>query len=272
MADGYSEGEEIPNMKEYAGGRLILEEVEEGVYQLLLNYPERLNVITLEMRRALGDAVRDLLAARPRVLIVASRGDRAFSAGGDMGEFLKATTADILDWGRTLEELEELPFPTVAELKGYVLGGGLELALSCDIRVASEDAELGLPEVRLGMVPASGGLTRFVKALGPLRSKYYLLLGKRIKAQEALSLGLVDEVVPRARLRERVLEIARELKELPPFALKEAKKLVALIADSPREVGFDLERKTFGVLRYSKDFEEGIKAFFEKRKPAYRGE
>jgi len=170
-----------------------------------------------------------------------------------------------------LVELEELPIPTIAELKGYVLGGGLELALSCDIRIASTNAVIGLPEVRLGMVPASGGLTRFVKALGPLRAKYYILLGKRMTAEEALKLGLVDEVVPPEGLRGRVLEIARELRELPPLALKEAKKLVSMIADAPREVGFDLERKTFGVLRYSRDFEEGIKAFFEKRRPNYTG-
>ncbi|MEM0463181.1 MAG: enoyl-CoA hydratase/isomerase family protein [Pyrobaculum sp.] len=258
-------------MRAYASGKIVVEELEEGVYQLLLNYPEKLNVITLEMRRGIGEAVRDLRNLPAKVVVVASAGDKAFSAGGDMGEFLKTTTADLLEWGRTLVELEELPVPTVAELKGYVLGGGLEFALSCDIRIASEDSVLGLPEVRLGMVPASGGLTRFVKAVGPLRSKYYLLLGKRMSAREAYALGLVDEVVPRESLRSRVLEVARELKELPPFALKEAKKLIALVADAPREVGFDLERKTFGVLRYSRDFEEGIKSFFEKRKPSYKG-
>lgn len=258
-------------MREYAGGRIRLEQVEEGVYQLLINYPEKLNIITLEMRRAIGEALGDLLKTNARVLIVASAGDRAFSAGGDVGEFLRTTTTDLLDWGKTLVELEELPIPTIAELKGYVLGGGLELALSCDIRIASINAVIGLPEVRLGMVPASGGLTRFVKALGPLRAKYYILLGKRLAAEEALRLGLVDEVVPPERLRERVLEIARELRELPPLALKEAKKLISMIADAPREVGFDLERKTFGVLRYSRDFEEGIKAFFEKRRPNYMG-
>jgi len=258
-------------MRSYAGGKILLEELEEGIFQLTLNNPEKLNVITLEMRRALGEALRDVLALGARVLVVSSAGERAFSAGGDMGEFLSTTVADILDWGRTLVELEELPIPTVAELKGYVLGGGLELALSCDIRIAAENAELGLPEVRLGMVPASGGLTRFVKALGPLRAKYYLLLGKRVRASEALSLGLVDEVVPRERLRGRVLEVARELRALPPLAVKEVKKLISLIADAPREVGFDLERKTFGVLRYSRDFEEGIKAFFEKRPPSFMG-
>jgi len=257
-------------MREYAGGKIQLLEIEEGIIQLLINNPD-LNIITLEMRRAIEDAIEDAMKFSPKVVVISSVGDKAFSAGGDLKEFLSTTPTDLLEWGRTLEEVENLPVPTIAELKGYVLGAGLELALSCDIRIAAEDAELGLPEVRLGMVPASGGLTRFVKALGPLRAKYYLLLGKRVRASEALSLGLVDEVVPRERLRSRVLEVARELRALPPFAVKEMKKLISLIADAPREVGFDLERKTFGVLRYSRDFEEGIKAFFEKRPPSFKG-
>ncbi|MFN3804892.1 MAG: enoyl-CoA hydratase/isomerase family protein [Pyrobaculum sp.] len=259
-------------MIQLAGGKVVLEWVEEGIMQLALNYPERHNVITLEMRKAIGEAAGEVAKSGAKVLIISAVGDKAFSAGGDMREFLNVTVADVLEWGRTLTMLEELPVATVAELKGYVLGGGLELAMSCDIRIASEDAELGLPEVRLGMVPASGGLTRVVKALGPLKARYYLLLGKRIKAGDALALGLVDEVVSRQELRGRVLEVARELRSLPPLAVREVKKLVMLIADAPREVGFDLERKTFGVLRYSKDFEEGVKAFFEKRTPKYRGE
>lgn len=259
-------------MKHFADGRVVLDWLEEGIMQLVLNYPERHNVITLEMRKAIGEATAEVAKSGAKVLVVSSAGDKAFSAGGDMREFLNLTTADILEWGKTLTELEELPVATVAELKGYTLGGGFELAMSCDIRIAAEDTELGLPEVRLGMVPASGGVTRFVKALGPLRAKYYLLLGRRINAKEALAIGLVDEVVSRQQLRSRVLEVARELRQLPPLAIREMKKLIALIADTPREAGFDLERKTFGVLRYSRDFEEGIKAFFEKRQPTYRGQ
>jgi 2-oxoglutaroyl-CoA hydrolase len=177
----------------------------------------------------------------------------------------------LIDWGRTIEMIEDMEKPTIALLRGYVLGAGAEIALACDIRVGTPDVEIGLPEIRLGMVPASGGLTKLVKALGPLRARYYLLLGRRIKADEALQLGLIHELVSPERAQERVLEIAKDLLSLSPLALKALKQAIKLIQDAPTEAGYDIERKTFALLRYSQDFREGIMAFKEKRQPRFQG-
>ncbi len=254
----------------YSGGNWVVR-VNDGVAEVVINRPP-LNLITMEMRRDLGRVVDELERDEDvKVVIFRGSGDKAFSAGGDITEFLDSGPRDLIDWGRTIEMIEELSKPTIALLKGYVLGAGTELALACDIRVGTPDVEIGLPEIRLGMVPASGGLTKIVKALGPLRAKYYLLLGKRIKADEALQLGLIHEVVPQDKVYDRVMEIARDLMTLSSLALKALKQAIRLVQDAPSEVGYDIERKTFALLRYSQDFREGITAFKEKRQPKFQG-
>ncbi|GGI86924.1 enoyl-CoA hydratase [Vulcanisaeta souniana JCM 11219] len=256
----------VENM--YSGSGWLVR-VNNGIAEVIINRPP-LNLITLEMRRDLGRIINELEQdSNVRVVIFEGSGDKAFSAGGDVTEFLNTTPNELIDWGRTIEAVENLSKPTIALLRGYVLGAGTELALACDIRVGTPDVEIGLPEIRLGMVPASGGLTRIVKALGPLRTKYHLLLGTRIKANEALQYGLLHEVVELPKIHERVREIARDLMSLSPLAVKALKGAIRLIQDSPMEVGFDIERKTFALLRYSQDFQEGIKAFKEKRQPKF---
>ncbi|AET32579.1 enoyl-CoA hydratase/isomerase family protein [Pyrobaculum ferrireducens] len=229
-----------------------------------------LNLITLEMRKRLGEAVEEVAESGAKVLVVRSTGDKAFSAGGDVTEFLHTSQMDLLEWGRTIESISNLPIPTIALIRGYALGAGFEIALACDVRIVASDAVLGLPEVRLGMIPASGGLTKLVKFLGP-RALYYLLLGKRMSAEEAHRLGLVDEVVAPGDLERRGEELAKELAELPPLAVRALKASVRAALESSVEVGYLVERSLFGLLRYSNDFAEGIKAFKEKRKPRYTG-
>ena len=245
--------------------------VNNGIAEVIINQPP-LNLITLEMRRDLGGIINELEQdSNVRVVIFEGSGDKAFSAGGDITEFLNTAPTELIDWGKTIEAVEKLSKPTIALLRGYVLGAGTELALACDIRIGTSNVEIGLPEIRLGMVPASGGLTRLVKALGPLRARYYLLLGRRIKAEEALQYGLLHEIVDASRIYDRVMEITKDLMSLSPLALKAMKEAIKLIQDSPMEVGYDIERKTFALLRYSQDFQEGIKAFKEKRQPRFQG-
>ncbi|MCG2863853.1 MAG: enoyl-CoA hydratase/isomerase family protein [Vulcanisaeta sp.] len=254
----------------YAGGGWVVR-IDGGIAEVIINRPP-LNLITIEMRKELGRIIEELERdGDVRVVIFRGSGDKAFSAGGDVMEFLSTEPKELIDWGRTIEMIEDMEKPTIALLRGYVLGAGAEIALACDIRVGTPDVEIGLPEIRLGMVPASGGLTKLVKALGPLRARYYLLLGRRIKADEALQLGLIHELVSPERAQERVLEIAKDLLSLSPLALKALKQAIKLIQDAPTEAGYDIERKTFALLRYSQDFREGIMAFKEKRQPRFQG-
>ena len=254
----------------YAGGGWVVR-IDGGIAEVIINRPP-LNLITIEMRKELGRIIEELERdGDVRVVIFRGSGDKAFSAGGDVTEFLSTEPKELIDWGRTIEMIEDMEKPTIALLRGYVLGAGAEIALACDIRVGTPDVEIGLPEIRLGMVPASGGLTKLVKALGPLRARYYLLLGRRIKADEALQLGLIHELVSPERAQERVLEIAKDLLSLSPLALKALKQAIKLIQDAPTEAGYDIERKTFALLRYSQDFREGIMAFKEKKQPRFQG-
>ncbi|MEM1627653.1 MAG: enoyl-CoA hydratase/isomerase family protein, partial [Sulfolobaceae archaeon] len=206
-----------------------------------------------------------------KVVIIKGIGGKAFSSGGDISEFLSLTPDILIDWGEDISMSERVWKPVIAAIDGYAFGAGFELALSCDIRIATPRSEFSFPEIRLGMVPASGGITRIIKTLGLSRATYLLMLGKRIDAQTALQWGIVHEVVEPEKLDERAYEIAKELSNLSSLALKALKKILHEIADAPLYVGFDIERKTFGLLRYSNDFKEGVEAFLNKRKPKFDG-
>ncbi len=159
----------------------------------------------------------------------------------------------------------------IAALHGYVFGVGLELALACDFRLAAEGTELALPEVKLGMIPGSGGTQRLVRLIGLGRAKDMIMRGRRIGAEEALSLGLVTEVVPEAELDAAVARLVDELSALSPLALETAKRVLNSAYDGPLEAGLQLEGLAYGILRTSHDFREGVEAFVEKRKPEFEG-
>ncbi|QXJ35221.1 enoyl-CoA hydratase/isomerase family protein [Saccharolobus shibatae] len=247
-------------------------EKENKIGKILIDRQEKMNAITVAMRREIGEKILDLEKNQDvRVIIVRGVGGKAFSSGGDISEFLSLTPETLLDWGEDISSSERITKPVIAAIDGYTFGAGLELALSCDIRIATPRSEFAFPEIRLGMVPASGGITRIVKMLGVSRATYMLMLGKRLDVQTALQWGIVHEVVEPEKLDERVMEIAKDLTSLSPLALKALKKVIREIADSPFYAGFDIERKTFGLLRYSEDFKEGVESFLNKKKPKFNG-
>ena len=241
-----------------------------------LNRPEALNAISGEVADVLAGSLLQA-AADPNawVVVLAAVGDRAFCVGADLKE---RNTLDDSGWLRNrvlmrglFDSLRALPQPTVASVFGYALGGGFELALNCDLIVASDDAVFGLPEVRVGIVPGGGGTQALVRRLGPTRAKELIFTGRRISAEEAHDLGLVARVVERDALESVTMEVAREICASSPVAVREAKLAIDRGLDVALEDGIELEDLAWRRAVSSQDRREGIAAFNEKREPQWRG-
>ena len=204
--------------------------------------------------------------------MLAGAGDRAFSAGSDVREFPRDPAAGMrrarLEHD-SYRRLQQMPQPVVAALWGHVLGGGLELALACDLRVADESTTIGLPEIRLGIFPAGGGTQRLPRIIGPARAKEMMMLGESIDADEALRLGLVNRVVPAGRALESAMELARTIAEQPGLAIRAIKRAVDGGLDEGPERGEELERELIAPLFASFDAREGVTAFRERRPPRF---
>jgi 2-oxoglutaroyl-CoA hydrolase len=206
-----------------------------------------------------------------RFVVLAGAGT-SFTAGGDIAGFLQKSAWDVSKLADNIAAPERCTKPVIARLHGYVLGVGLELALACDFRLATEDAQLGFPEVTIGMIPGSGGTQRLARLIGLGRAKDVVLRGRRLSAEEALALGLVTEVVPAEELDAAVDRLVAELSRHSPLALAMAKRVLNLAYDGPLHVGLELEGLAYGLLQQTHDFREGVEAFVEKRKPEFRGE
>ena len=255
-------------MTAYEGFRI---ESADGVATITLDVPGKFNRVTMGARDQLGHVFAELGADDSvRFVVVAGEGG-AFTAGGDVAGFLRAEPEALSRLHWNVAAPERCPKPVVAKLRGYAFGVGLELALACDFRIAADDVELALPEVRLGMIPGSGGTQRLVRLIGLARAKDAIMRGRRIKAAEALALGLVTEVVPGDELDGAVARLIAELSELSPLALRTAKRVLNLAEDAPLHVGLHVEGLAYGLLRSTHDFEEGVEAFVEKRKPRFEG-
>jgi enoyl-CoA hydratase/carnithine racemase len=242
----------------------------------LVNPP--LNLVTPALLAELDAALATLEATDPgdvRAVVVTGRGERAFSAGSDVREF----EAQRGPGGRDRLALEQrvatrlagLPMPVIAAIEGNALGGGLELALCCDIRIASERARLGLPEVRLAVIPGAGGTQRLPRVVGPARAKELLLTGRVLTAEQAERIGLVHEVVPAGMAVARALEVGEEIAERGPLAVREAKRLTDTALDTGLPAGLAAELEASVRVFATGDLAEGAAAFFAKRQPVYRG-
>jgi enoyl-CoA hydratase/carnithine racemase len=223
------------------------------------------NVITEELLAMVGHEVSEP-AETTRVVVLRGAGDRAFSAGADIANFSQGDTARAAAIQKTADLIEASPLPVVAAIHGYCLGGGLELALACDFRLAQESASLGLPEVRLGLVPGGGGTQRLPRLIGPARAKWMIMSGDRIPAIKAQVWGLVEFVVD--DLEQGIEQVAGTLAAQSPIALREIKELLRATRDG-RDDGREYE--TFVRLVESEDGREGVAAFLEKREPRWTG-
>jgi enoyl-CoA hydratase len=242
----------------------------------LVNPP--LNLVTQDLLEALGEALATLAAAPAgdvRAVVMTGSGERAFSAGSHVGEFETQRGSA----GRARHELEqrvarslaESPMPTIAAIEGNALGGGLELALCCDIRIASSRARLGLPEVHLAVTPGSGGTQRLPRIVGPAHAKELILSGRVIDAEEAWRIGLVNQVVPAGQACAAADALATEIAARGPLAVREAKRLVDFGMDAGLDAGLAAEVDASDRVFASEDMLEGAAAFFAKRDPEYHG-
>jgi enoyl-CoA hydratase/carnithine racemase len=242
------------------------------VATLWIDRQAKMNTMTVAMRQEFPGLFQGLDAADDvRVVVVRGAGGKAFSAGGDVAEFLSLAPADLEQWGDTLSWAERCRKPVVAAIDGYAMGAGLELALACDFRIATLRSEFAFPEVRLGMIPGSGGTQRALRLIGMTRAKLFMMTGQRLPAERAEAWGLITQAVPDQGLDAAVAALGRELSDKAPLALRTLKVVLNRGADAPLETALELERKAYAWLRSTHDYEEGVRAFLDKRPPNYQG-
>jgi len=256
--------------------KLIIYEKAEGIATITLNRPEALNAFSKELVAEVLQAVEEARAdENVRVVILTGAGEKAFSAGADIKAMIGMTALKARELSLMGEKLclafENLEKPVVAAINGYALGGGMEVSMSCDIRIASESAKMGQTEVNIGLIPGWGGTQRLTRLVGPAKAKELVFSGKIIDAKTAEQLGIVNMVAPADKFRENVRQFALDLAAKAPVALKVAKALINKGADMSLDSALELEREGFGVVASTEDLQEGVKAFTEKRKATFKG-
>jgi enoyl-CoA hydratase/carnithine racemase len=243
-----------------------------AVATLWIDRQPKMNTMTVAMRNELPDIFRDFdRDDGVRVVVIRGAGGQAFSAGGDVAEFLTLAPADLELWGDTLTAAERCRKPVIAAIDGYTMGAGLELAVACDFRIATLRSEFAFPEVRLGMIPGSGGTQRAMRLIGMTRAKLFMMTGQRIAAERAEAWGLITQAVANDGLDAAVGALASELAEKAPLALRTLKMVLNRGADAPLDTALELERKAYAWLRSTHDYEEGVRSFLDKRPPKYQG-
>lgn len=248
-----------------------LESPREGVALMTISSPKTLNALNRTILEELDYTVANLPVAT-RVLIITGEG-KAFVAGADISQMRDFGAAEGLEFSRygaaVFHRIEELPVPVIAAVNGFALGGGCELALACDIRVAAETAVFGQPEVKLGILPGFSGSVRLPRLIGAGRAKELIYTGRNVKAHEAMQMGLVNAVVPIDALMDEVYRMAEQIMACAPLAVSAAKESINHGADMNIENAIELESKLFGRLFSSTDQKEGMTAFLEKRKATF---
>jgi len=256
--------------------KYIIYEKSEGIATITLNRPEALNAFSKEVADevllALEDARTD---ENVRVVILTGAGEKAFSTGADIKAMkgmnaLKARELSLMG-EKLCNAFEDLEKPVIAAINGYALGGGLEVAMACDFRIASENARMGQTEINIGLIPGWGGTQRLTRLIGKTKAKELVFTGRMIDAKTAEQLGILNMVVPVDKFRETVRQFAAELTSKAPVALKVAKSVINKGSEISLDAAISLEREGFGVAASTEDLQEGVSAFIEKRKPTFKG-
>ena len=254
----------------------LIYQKEGAIGSILLNRPEKKNALNAELRQEMEALLRELSQDTTVRAVIISGGEDTFCAGADIGEIKETTSAQSAyrharEFQLLFDQVEGLPQPVIAAVSGYALGGGCELALACDFRIASETAKFGLPEIKIGAFPAGGGTQRLPRLIGAAKAKEIIFTGDPISADEALSLGLIMKIAPKQSLMEEARSFAAKLGALPLLALEASKRLVNRGLEMDLTSALELEAQCFGSLAGTHDLREGTKAFLEKRKPHFTG-
>jgi enoyl-CoA hydratase len=251
----------------------VLVQKDGAVAVVTLNRPQSLNALSYDLVKDLSLAMQELDRDEEVRVMIVTGGEKVFAAGADIKEMAECGPFDrrLAERLNYRDQINKITKPVIAAVSGFALGGGCELAMSCDIIIASETARLGQPEVNLGIIPGSGGTQRLTHVLGKHRAMELILTGDTITAREAERLGLVNRVVPVELLLEEAKKLAHQIAAKPALAVKAAKEAVLKAANAPLDEGLAFERKSFYLLFASEDRGEGMRAFIEKRRPQFKG-
>jgi len=252
----------------------IILEKEDKIATITLNRPP-MNPLSIELVKEVNAAIDDIKEDPSiRVVIITGAGDRAFAAGADVNVFKGAKPERMRELARVGQqlsrELEDLGLPVIAAINGFALGGGVELAMACDLRIASENAKFGQPEINLGLIPGWGGCVRLPRLIGPTKAMELIMIGDMINADQAKSLGLINMIVPQEELLSATKEFAKMLSTKPRIALQQAKNVIKKGIEMSKDSALNLEAESFALLFSTEDAQEGIRAFLDKRKPNFK--
>lgn len=251
----------------------LTEQFEKHIALIELNRPKELNALNLQLMQELRDTLKQLdNNAEVRVIIITGN-EQAFAAGADIKQMANKTAIDMLliDQFSTWDQIRKTRKPIIAAVSGFALGGGCELAMTCDMIIASETAKFGQPEIKIGVMPGAGGTQRLTKAIGKAKAMELVLTGRFLSAEEAKSYGLVNKIVPVEMYMFEAVQLAKEIAAMSPIATMLAKEAVNRSFETFLDEGLHFERKNFYLAFASEDQKEGMAAFVEKRKPDFKG-
>jgi len=258
-----------------AEASVVLMEKSDRVATITINRPDKLNALNAEVRLTIAMALEQLRQDDDvRVAVLTGAGEKAFIAGADIGEFKGKSGVEgyrYIQTGDVYSAVERFPKPLIAMVNGFCLGGGCEVAMACDIRIASDTAKFGQPETNLGLIPGGGGTQRLPRLVGQGKAMKLIYTGDIIGAEEAERIGLVDEVVPKDELKQRTMMLAEKIAEKSPASLQAVKETIRAAWQMPLDAGLRFEKEWFGLLFSTEDMHEGVAAFLEKRKAEFKG-